>query len=255
MREHVAGRPVEVVYAGTGPFAALALPLAALLVAGEVRFTLLDVHERSVASVGRLVERLGLETSVRRLLVADGTRFGPSGDAPVDVVLVEAMQRGLGVEPQVALTRHLARFLQPAGVVVPARVRVDLALSDPRLETADTLGPFERAASRVPLGPVFELTKESAETVPDSEGRFPPVSVRLPVATSAERQPMLFTTVGVHGPHVLGEGDSGITAPEVLWQVPALPAGSHLELRYQLGPLPGLRCAWGAAGGPGHGDR
>jgi hypothetical protein len=241
----VAGRPVEVLYAGTGPFAPFALPLMALLDPGQVRFTLLDVHGRSVAAATRLVRRFGFEAFVRELREADATLFQPAAGKLFDVVVVEAMQRSLGIEPQVALTRHLSRFLGGDGFVVPGRVRVDLALSNPASETADGADPASRATGRVLLGPVFELTRESAGRPLDARGRLPPVSVTLPVGTGGGIQPMLFTTVQAFGPHVLEEGDSGLTFPDVLWKVPPLPAGARLEFRYQLGRDPGLRCEWG----------
>lgn len=254
VREGAGGRPVAVVYAGTGPLAPLVLPLLPRFRPGELSLTLLDVHERSVASVRRLVERFDLGAHVRSIVAADATEYDREGGAPVDVVVVETMQRSLGVEPQVAITRHLAGSLAPGGVLVPERTRVDLVLSDPEFEAASGCEPARAAAVRVPAGPVFELTRESALSPVDEEGRFPPVTVTLPSATGRGRQAMLFTTVVALGPHVLAPGDSGLTVPEVLWQVPALPAGARLQFRYRLGPRPGLEWSLAREGPGGCGE-
>ena len=45
-------QPIEVLYAGTGPYASLAIPLMHRFAPSEVKFTLLEVHETAVASVG-----------------------------------------------------------------------------------------------------------------------------------------------------------------------------------------------------------
>src|SRR4051794_22221818 len=42
-----AGEMIEVIYAGTGPFAVLAVPLMTILSPSDVRFTLIDCHEES----------------------------------------------------------------------------------------------------------------------------------------------------------------------------------------------------------------
>lgn len=234
------GRPVEVLYPGTGPLAPFALLLLSLRRPGELRFTLVDVHERSVRSVGRLVERFGFGPFVRTLLAADATRLELPAGPRFDVLVVEAMQRSLAVEPQVALVRRLAPLLWPGGLLVPARIALDLVLSDPAVETDANATAERRTSVRLPVATLFELTKESASAPLDRDGRLPPVAVTLPSGTDRTRTPMLFTRIGLFGPHVLDEGESGLTTPEVLWPLSGLPAGARLAFRYQLGPSPGL---------------
>ena len=51
-------RPVEILYAGCGPFALLALPLVSELSPADVQITLIDAHERSRRAVRVLFERI-----------------------------------------------------------------------------------------------------------------------------------------------------------------------------------------------------
>src|SRR5437868_2591262 len=50
------GEAIEVLYAGCGPFAALVVPVARRFDARRVRFTLLDVHARSLECARTIVE-------------------------------------------------------------------------------------------------------------------------------------------------------------------------------------------------------
>lgn len=211
------GRPVELLYAGTGPLAPLVLPLLALREEGSVRVTFLDVHPAAASAVARLLETLGLGAFARQVVAADATAWQPPGDAPFDLLVVEAMERSLAREPQAAICRHLVPRLAPAGLLLPERVAVDLVLSDPEVETASDAD----AATR---------------------GPFPEVTLVLPEAIGPRRRATLVTSVRVFGDHVVAEGVSGLTTPEVLWAVPSLPAGGRLSFRYREGSAPGL--AW-----------
>ena len=129
-----APEPVEVLYAGTGPFAPLALLAMPLLDCRSVRFTLLDVNAGSVRSVAHLGAALGLSPYVRDVVQADATAYRhPSA---LHVVISETMQRTLAEEPFVAILRNLRPQLAPGGILVPERVSIALASIDAHAEQA-----------------------------------------------------------------------------------------------------------------------
>jgi hypothetical protein len=234
------GTPVEVLYAGCGPLAPLALPLAARLGPEVVRFTLMDVHEVSVAMARRTVGALGLGGCVRAFVHADATAW--KSPAPLQLVVAEALERALEREPQVAIMANLAPQLAPGGLIVPERIAVEACLADASREVlpVDDPGP---ARLRVPLGTVFALTAESARALAVGPG-VP--EVVLPVGTVAEDGPadlLLRTIVTAFGDTVLEEYESGITYPAFVAQAGRMRTGTVLRFRYDAGPDPRFRCS------------
>jgi hypothetical protein len=64
-RKRFPNTAVEILYAGCGPFAPLAVPLTSRFSPGEVQFTLLDIHQRSLDGARRIFQALGLTSFVR----------------------------------------------------------------------------------------------------------------------------------------------------------------------------------------------
>ena len=98
---------VRVLYAGSGPYATLAVPLMTVFPPEAVRFTLLDIHPVSIEYVKSVVRRLGLVDSVDAYVVADACDYTIPADSIPHIVLSETMSAALENEPQVAIMRNL----------------------------------------------------------------------------------------------------------------------------------------------------
>jgi len=202
-------KPVQVVYAGTRPFAPLVLPLMTRF--PEARFTFRDIHQSSIDSVRRLVEHFGFGKC--DFVVADATTY--RHPRPIDLAIVEAMQAALSKEPQVAIVRNLAPQLARGGIVIPQRVTVDGAMGQP-------VPP----QSRVRLGTAVDTENDTYELM-----------ARVPVDGYTLAY---FTRIEVFGKHVLDEYQSGLTYPQIQWNVRPK-VGETLVFKYEMGPHPGLR--------------
>jgi hypothetical protein len=207
------GECIEVVYAGTGPYAPLAVPLMPRYSPGEVRFTLIDIHDSAVESLRGVIRHFGLEPLVRAAIAGDATAY--QHPAKFHVLICETMQRALSVEPQVAITRHLAAQLHERGILVPQRVSVDLFVG-----------------RRV--GCAVELTLETARDAPYWS------QPRLLRVSAAPAPASLVTTITTFASHELRPYDSGLTHPEMLWNLTSLADGDEVELWYASGPRPGI---------------
>jgi len=220
---------LEVVYAGTGPFAPFALIPAFGRADDRIRWTLVDIHEESIASVRSLVQRCRLERFIRTVH-ADATTY--RHDRAIHVIISETMQRALWGEPQVAIFRNLRSQLAPGGISIPEEVTIDLKMIAAHDEEARWRG--EAIVDRsLPVGRVFQLA---------TGGETPAVVLTLvPPAAFPPYWAALFTRIRVFGDDVLDAYESGLTIPEILWPISPVTRVSTLEFRYETEGIPGLR--------------
>jgi len=232
-------RPVQVLYAGCGPWATLATPLMALLGPNKVRFRLIDMHEQSIRSVRTMLDALALSDRIESIETADATSYRIQSTP--DIIIVEMMRSALEAEPQVAVAMNLMAQT-PNAILIPSEISVNLALVDPAREFSFDTDLPDR--DRIDIGPVICLNKQ---TLAAWNQLLQPVSFRLPDFDEARYRPMLLTKVNVYGDHVLSDYDSGITAPVKLPIKKAACSGGNVELRYEISCRPGLRVRFPAS--------
>ena len=264
-QEQYPGECIEVLYAGTGPFAPLALLQTPFFSSDEVRFTLIDIHPAALACLAQIVSVLGLEPYIDATIQADATQWHPPGGRKYHVVVAEVMDRGLITEPQVGVTEAIARHLRSGGFLVPERVDLSLCLLSPEAEqeqaeqARDRLGEyFDLSGSSIPdvtpilgdgaapnrifLDRVFSLTKSVAADYERSEtGTIPLQAIQLPDPLPAGMALRVLTEIRTFGDLVLGDYASGLTFPEVLYDSPSLTPGGTYTLSYESLGAPGLR--------------
>jgi len=234
IRKQIKDRPIQVLYAGCGPWAALAVPLMTVFDAEAAVFTLLDIHSASVESAKTLVDALGLSDRVVTFEAADAATYSMDSIRP-DIVLIEMMRAGLEAEPQVAVSRNLTRQA-PDAVLIPEVIRIDLSLVNAAREfsmgdSVDVAGEVGR--DRVSIGPVIVVEKGTLNTS-DVGGPI----ITLPVFDEMRYQPMLLTTVKIYGENLLQDYDSGITLPKSLPISTKLRSGDKIRFDYELGSRP-----------------
>jgi len=118
--------PVHILYAGTGPFATLALPIMAQFTPNEVQFTLLEINETSHRKLLDVIEALDLHKYIKRIEITDATTYILS-NTDVDIVLSETLNRALINEPQVFIMLNLASQLGEGVIYIPEEITVNLS--------------------------------------------------------------------------------------------------------------------------------
>ena len=223
---------IEILYAGCGPFAPLAVPLTSQFSSDEIQFTFLDIHKRSLDAAQSLFQALGLTSYVRDYIQADATTY--VHHSPFHVIVTETMQRALEKEPQVAITYNLAPQLHPGGIFIPEKICVDACFYNPRTEFHSR----QVNRTRINLGRVLELTAA------DLHASLPIVVLDVPGEVNKSLGLMLRTTVKVFESVVLEEYESGITCPVVLHDFSWIEGGRGIEFTYLRGAEPGFRHRW-----------
>lgn len=259
-RQRFPGQTIEIVYAGCGPYATLVLPLFTCFAPGQIRCTLIDIHQRALDSARELVERCGYGEFIRAYVREDATRYRHPPELPLHLALTETMQKALAKEPQFAVTANLVPQLCAGGILVPECITVDFCLADLGREF-QVSGPNDSdipTAARVRLGRqtllvlsarnVGEQVAQQAFDPKHAASMLPAQTVRMPVLPQP-LSALLLTRVQVFGEFALDDYDSGLSYPAVLHDLGSLREGDLLEFRYRLGGNPGFVAERVAPGG------
>ncbi|MEP4149459.1 MAG: hypothetical protein ABJL54_19720 [Halioglobus sp.] len=251
-RARFADGPIEVLYAGCGPFATLLLPLLGKFNPGELQVHLLDIHQQSLDSVSLLIQHFGLQAHRINCVRGDACSYQHPGRP--HVIIAETMQKSLEQEPQFAVTANLAPQLHARGIFIPQNIEVELCLANLDSETAafkngDAINPDALVTNgkRHPLATVLCLTPENAATLLQQARRessnsaieLNPVHVTIPsVGQLDSLDALLFTRIQAFEQHQLLDYESEITLPLRCTEMKPLRAGAEYRVSLQLGSYP-----------------
>jgi len=201
---------VRILYAGCGPYATLVTPLLTHFAPADLQVDLLDIHQKSLHSVRKIIVALGFEGFVGNYLLADAATYRIPEGINYDILLTETVQACLERETQVAIVQNLVPQLPVEAILVPEEIIIDARLTDPQQESAQF---FYSEQPRLPpqrilLGEVMRLSR----ACPDPDGLVGQVAIPAEISPCLVLK--LFTTVRVFADEVLREHDSSITLPK-----------------------------------------
>lgn len=220
--------PVQLLYAGTGPFAWLLLPLLPLFSAQELRVTLLDIHPASLNRVQLLLDTFQVRDRVDALICADATRWQPGSEKTFDLIVSETMKHLLQQEPQVQIFVHLQQFLRPQGQLIPQEIKLEAWLEYYARQSAK-----QQAVQNNYLGTFFNLDKHSAKQLADGNNALLSGTLPVPIDLQAVVVDVKFTTsIKVYRAHELHINQSQLTLPQYKKGLRLRP-GSLMTFTYQ----------------------
>ena len=226
-------RPIHFMEAGCGPFAPLAIPLMTRFDPEQLQVTLVDLHPDSISCACHLIDKLKLSGQLSQAVCGDLLTLSFCDKA--DVVALEVMYAALFREPQVAITRRLARLF-PDAIFLPETITIDLQMFDLGKELSQ-LSPA--AGPRRYLGEVFKLDRLTALDTAAEEGRLKAATIRLPETFASEATLFLTTTVSVYDQVNIADYDAEITMPVGLPVEPNW-LGQELHFSYRMTDSPGF---------------
>jgi predicted RNA methylase len=240
-------RPIHILYAGTGPFATLVLPLIARFSSKQLQFTLLEVNENSFHCLQRLIATLQLEPYMRQMEKTDATLWEIDPKDPVDIFICETMNTGLTKEPQVAIFMNIVPQLDAKAIIIPGKIRLQAALIDPVKRMKHKWGNDKDSSAVYVLGDIFELSRENTiqyATAFKKAGKnykFPGTTVIIPSEKAmTHSQFCVLTHISVHNTIQLLTDESPLTMPLKLLEV-VDPSPVRIKCHYEAGENPGIR--------------
>lgn len=246
-------RPIHILYAGTGPFATLAMPLTTVFTPADVTFTFLEVNPESIGYLAKIVAAFQAEGYVRDVVRCDAATYRAGPGQSIQMVISETMQNALEKEPQVAITLNLAPQLAPGGIWIPQNIRIDAALLSPRRDRERIMGTGGVMDCYRVLETIFELNKDTRGGSRDPDGTstescsFPEVTVEIPQDVAPEySQLFLFTTIQVFEDEWLQPWECSLTLPKrVVKAHVATGLGAHqkvarVRFQYRMSAVPGF---------------
>lgn len=237
-------KPVHILYAGSGPFATLVLPLFTCFAAAELQVTILEINPLSFGAVKRIIDKLGFNDYIKSFENTDATKYKVNKADYIDIVLSETMQHGLVKEQQVSIMVNLLSQLPENVMIIPIKTELYLGLLK-SVKNAGVISDnhqdnFKKVAS------VFELSKKS---IPDllmkgSPGTliFPEVCIELPSELTAGYDHLIILTeIHIFGNEKLAVNESGLTIPLILDNIENIRDKKiTVKLQYEIGAEPGL---------------
>jgi hypothetical protein len=221
---------IDVLYAGTGPFGLLLIPLLPLLDATQVRVTVLDIHAESLTKLQRVIDYLEVGNFIIRCEEADACVW--QTDQQFDLIISETMRQGLIQEPQVSIFSHLQQFLKDDGWLIPEIIRLELWLSYGGVSAVS-----ESKNPDLYLGRVFQLDKPAATQLGNGDTSCVHGNLWVPEYAAILQDLKLTTFIQVFGDYQLHENQSQLTLPLYERNARVLP-NSLLRFRYEFGTYP-----------------
>lgn len=243
IKGRIGDAPIRILYAGTGPFAPLVIPM---ILAEETRsydVDFIEFHPPSYDVLNHLMDRLRLDDKsyVRfRSFCADATDIDLA-DKRYDLIVSETMFRALYDEPQVAIFVHLKKYLDEGGFFIPEQV--DLALYQHLYKKIPQYKLLQTAANAVfddATGQQLFFSLNADFEVRENPGGSIYTSKWIPLGPFDPEKPDLCieTRVKIWGDQQLSPSESVLTNPKCIASRGNWPSKKFIRLSYQLEPAP-----------------
>ncbi|MCG7554457.1 MULTISPECIES: class I SAM-dependent methyltransferase [unclassified Pseudoalteromonas] len=210
---------VHILYAGTGPYATLLLPLLALHPNLPVRATLIDIHPENIAAVKKLIDAFDVEHRIERLVCCDALKWQDEEKCSFDIVISETMTALLKREPQVWIFKHLFPYLKEDGILIPESIALSAMLN--------------RKGEQIHVGEFFNLQKSSVQKLSRGDDTLLRGELIIPDSHQPGDGFKLQTDIIVYGHYVLGENECSLNIPFTIpCEATNLSAGAIVKYEY-----------------------
>ena len=211
---------LHILYAGTGPFATLILPLILRYSKSIIKYTLLEINPLSFEILKNVISKLGLEEYNIKLIKEDATKYQIDGDTP-DIIISETMQNALDKEQQVSIFYNLMGQAKSDSIFIPEKIEIFVGL-----RKAGISGEELQIKHYHKQNKIFEVSKESIssnkqiENQPIEELTFPKKQTVIEKENlKGFNQIVLITEIQVFNDEIIRLNESGLTIPKSIGNI------------------------------------
>lgn len=225
-----AKKSVQILYAGTGPFGLLLLPLLHRFSSKQVQITLIDIHSESISALNRVIDALAVREYIDNVACADALSWSPNNQKTFDLIISETMKAMLRQEPQLSIISHLISYLDNTGEIIPQSIDIRLSLCQ------ESIGDIN-------IGTIFTLNKASAKAI--GLGDLSSLSGERVISEyhTIDVAIKFYTDIQVYGENRLKENYCSLTIPEVVYDAKPI-IGETISYYYTIDDNPGFSFNW-----------
>ena len=229
IRANTTNFPINVLYAGTGPYATLVTPLLLLYSPVQLQVDLIDINEEALQSAIRVITDLGLGQFIRTTIIDDAAKI--KLNSAYDVVISETMQAALKKEPQVAIMQNLIPQCSANTIFIPQEITVNAELISKEKWNSETYA-FD-SVNHIELGEVIRVNSETLNRIGQKK------VFAIAKNNSNCKTLILKTNITVFGSHRLENSDCSLTMPLKMNNM-ADNQSEHVSFWYEQGKVRGL---------------
>ncbi|MEM9680262.1 MAG: hypothetical protein AAF901_08045 [Bacteroidota bacterium] len=229
---------IDILYAGTGPFATLLLPLMLRYPKEHINYTFMEINRLSLNTLKRVISTLGMDDYNITFLQEDASQYKLTGSLP-DIIVSETMQNALANEQQVPIFLNLMRQAKSDTVFIPEKIEISLGLKRADISFENLQREDYHKAEKI-----FEVSRDALiinnSDTPSTEFQKTTTVLSEEQLEGHERL-MLFTEIQVYQDEVIRLNESGLTIPLPIKSIPRH-AGHSLTVntQYKIGSTPKL---------------
>lgn len=241
---------VHILYAGTGPFATLIIPLISRYSSEEISFTLLEINPESFDGLNNTIQYFNAQDYINEMTLCDAIDYKIPKDLHVDILLSETMMHGLKSEQQVAICCKLLSQIENDVIMIPEEVNLNLLAvnSEKRNRYKQQMNGDLQYFKR--LGNLFTINKETIKEHQEAflsafpNYKFPETSLSIPSDINLGFDELSIEThIKVFENEVLEIDESSLTVLLKLMPLNSmLQTVKTLHANYVCGEHPGLQC-------------
>jgi hypothetical protein len=197
------GSQLRILYAGTGPYGTLVIPLLLLFRAEEIKVDWLDINPIALTALQKVIEALDVADYSGVIYCSDATTLQLKHS--YDIAISETMQACLKKEPQVAIMQNLIPQCNADTIFIPEQITIDAYLKKRGIWDGDRL--LVEGGETNLIGELFSVNKDNLDNK-----NYRKV-VALPESLNGPYDLLLYTTIKVFDDEVLGVNDSSLNMP------------------------------------------